>query len=71
MSLNQEDHRRNALAYRLYAATKPTNTTPPITITNATTKGLYHGHVMASPRADADAHMQHPSRGLGPQVTRS
>ena len=71
MSRNKEDARRNALAYKLYAATKPKNTAPPVTYTNATMPGVYRGHAMASPRADADAHMQHPSRGLGVQVTRS
>ena len=70
MSLNKEDARRNALAYKLYAATKPKNTAPPVTYTNATTKGLYRGHVMASPRADADNHLSHASRGLSVQVTR-
>ena len=70
MSLNKEDARRNALAYKLYAATKPANTTPPVTYTNATTKGTYPGHAMASPRADADAHFDHPSRGLTVQIER-
>ena len=71
MSLNKEDHRRNALAYRLYAATKPKGTTPPVTYTNATTKGAYLGHAMASPRADADNHLSIASRGLSAQLTRS
>lgn len=70
MSLNKADARRNALAYKLYAATKPTDATPPITHTNATMKGLYTGHAMASSRADADNHLSVPSRGLSVQIVR-
>lgn len=70
MSLNRLNIQRDAQAYRLYAATKPNDATPPITITNATSKGLYTGHAMASPRADADNHLSIASRGLSVQIER-
>lgn len=71
MSMNKAHQQSDSKAFGLYKATKPHDAAPPVTYTNATTKGAYLGHAMASPRADADAHMQHPSRGLSPQVTRS
>jgi len=70
MSINRKDIAREAKAHRLYKATKPTNLTPPITYGNAMTKGAYIGSVMASPRADANDHMQHASRDSGAQITR-
>lgn len=72
MSLSRADQIREAAAYKTsLKAIKPAGLTPPVTFTNATTKGPYKGHAMASPRADADAHMQHASRGLGVQIVRA
>lgn len=70
MSRNRRDIEMQAKAFRLYAATKPHDATPSISVTNATMKGLYRGHAMASPRADADNHLQHFSRGLTVQTER-
>lgn len=56
--------------YKDFKAAKPTNLVAAPTYTNATTKGLYRGSVMASPRADADAHMQHASRDSGAMIVR-
>lgn len=56
--------------YKAYKATKPKNLVAPITYGNATTKGFYSGSVMASPRADADAHMSYLSRDSGAQIVR-
>ena len=70
MSISRIEQAREAKAHNLYKAAKPTNLTPPPTYTNATTKGLYRGSVMASPRADADAHMKHASRDSGAQIVR-
>ena len=70
MSLNKANLMRDALAYRLYAATKPHDATPPITYTNATVKEAYVRSVMASPRADADNHLSITSRGLSVQIER-
>lgn len=70
MSQNRRDTEMQAKAFRLYAATKLRHATPSITVTNATTKGLYRGSSMASPRHDADNHFKHPSLGLTVQIER-
>lgn len=70
MSLNKAHVASDAKAHRLYAASKPPGLVPPITYTNATTEGLYKRPAMASPRADADNHLLHSSRGLTKQIDR-
>ena len=70
MSINRKDQAREAKAHRLYKATKPTNLTPAPTYINATTDGPLKASVMASPRADADAHQQYASRDSGAMIVR-
>ena len=70
MSINRKDQAREAVAYRLYKATKPTNLTPALTYGNATTTGLYVRPVMASPRFDANDHMSCASRDSGAMIVR-
>lgn len=64
------EKKRNALAHKLYKATKPKGTAPPVTYCNANTIGRLEAIIMPSPRADANQHMQHASRGLGAQIVR-
>ena len=71
MSLTREIQLKEAMAAKLYAATKPADLTPSVTYTNATTTGLYTGNSMQSPRAGADDHLAHVSRGLGAQIVRA
>ena len=68
MSINRKDQAREAKAHRLYKATKPTNLVAAPTYCNASMKGLYSGSGMASPRADANDHIQHASRDSGAQI---
>ena len=70
MSMKRTDQAREAVAQRLFAASKPRNLTPPPTYTNATTKELYYGSAMASPRAEADDNLRHASRDSGAQIVR-
>lgn len=70
MSINRKDQAREAVAHRLYKATKPTNLVAPITYGNATTTGPYVASVMASPRADANDNQKYASRDSGAQIVR-
>lgn len=64
MTMNRKHIVADAVAYKRYAEAKLPNATPPRMHTNATQAGLYKDKVMESPRADADAHFAHLSRGL-------
>lgn len=68
MSLNQEDQRRDALAFRLYAATKPKGTTPPITYGAHSTTGRYAGNNMSPARTGANDHLLVASRSTGGEI---
>ena len=70
MSLSRKDHIREARAYQAFKATKRTDATPSRTFVNSAMKVPYKGLAMASPRADADAHLQHASRDSGAQIVR-
>ena len=70
MSMKRTDQAREAVAMRLYAASKPANLVAPPTYTNAAMKAPYVRPVMASPRAEADDNLQHASRDSGAQITR-
>ena len=70
MSVTRKEQSREAVAMRLYAASKPRNLTPPPTFTNAAMKAPYVRPVMASPRAEADDNLQHASRDSGAQIVR-
>ena len=70
MSINRKDQAREAIAYKLYKATKPTNLTPALTYGNATTTGSYVRPVMASSMADANDHMSYASRDSGAMIVR-
>lgn len=70
MSINRKDQAREAKAYRLYKATRPTNLTTPPTYVNAAMKAPYVRPVMASPRADANDHQQYASRDSGAMIVR-
>ena len=70
MSINRKDQDREAVAHRLYKATKPTNLTPAVTYGNATTDGLLKAICMASPRVEANDNLLYASRDSGAQIVR-
>lgn len=53
MTMNKTEQARFVAQYKAYAAAKPANAAPSITYSNSTTKGLYTGNRMASPRENA------------------
>lgn len=71
MSSARSIQAREAQAQRLYAVTKPTNLTPPVTYVNATTTGPLVQKPMSSPRDGANDHLLIQSLGMRPQIKRS
>jgi len=60
---------RSGDAYRLYAATRPTNLTPARTHVNSSVPGLYTGNNMGTSRLEANH--QHASLPMSAQITRA
>ena len=68
--MKRTDQAREAVAMRLYAASKPRNLTPPPTFTNAAIKAAYVPPSWPV-RAGADSHLNHASLGMGAQIVRT
>ena len=70
MSMKRTDQAREAVAQRLYAASKPADLVAPPTHINSAMRAPLVRPVMASPRAEADDNLQHVSRDSGAQIVR-
>ena len=70
MSVTRKEQSSEAVAQRLYAASKPRNLTPPPTFTNAAMKAAYVPPSWPV-RAGADSHFNHASLGMGAQIVRT
>lgn len=60
-----------ATAQRLYAATKPKDSTPSRTYVNSTMRESYTGNSMHPVRDGADQHKQYTGAGFRAQIERS
>ena len=70
MSVDRAHKQADARAYRLYAATKPTNLVAPPTYVNAAMKEPYKGNNMGSSRGNANDNLLLASRDSGAQIVR-